>query len=359
MSKKFRFALSILTAFLFLALSGGVVQAAHVNCGDTITADTTLDANLSCTPDVDGLVIGENGVTIDLSGFTITGSGGSSGVFNPGYDEVTIMNGAITGFQDGIRADFHADNLTLKDLAFSNQKFSSIVIVNSTDVDILDVFVSLPTGGGDPIPPSGHITEAIRLANVDNGTVNNVTVDGGLFGVLSIGETKVSKGLVVEDSVFANVDTGVFIINNANAKVQNNKIVGTDYDDGCFSGIGIVGEDSSTRVHIVNNVITGCSAGIYVETALPSTKLNIKENNLNGNFEGIFLIRAQDSKLIGNNAYFNNDDGIALWHSSRNKILNNKATGNVGTDMIHGEESSNIWRGNTCVTSVGGDIDCP
>jgi hypothetical protein len=99
--------------------------------------------------------------------------------------------------------------LTLKGLAFSNQKFSSIVTINSRNVEIMAVFVSLPTGGGDPIPPSGHITEAIRLANVDDGTVSNVTVDGGFFGELSIGDPQVSKGLIVEDSAFANVGSGL------------------------------------------------------------------------------------------------------------------------------------------------------
>jgi hypothetical protein len=43
------------------------------------------------------------------------------------------------------------------------------------------VFISQPPGG------VGGPAEAIRLANVDDAEVKNVTVDGGFFGVLSIG----------------------------------------------------------------------------------------------------------------------------------------------------------------------------
>jgi hypothetical protein len=80
MSKKSRFTPSILAVFLFLALSSGVAQAASVACsGDFITTDVKLEANFTCPPDVDGFAIGADNLTIDLNGFTVTGSGTSSG----------------------------------------------------------------------------------------------------------------------------------------------------------------------------------------------------------------------------------------------------------------------------------------
>ena len=50
-------------------------SASHVNCGDVITQDTTLDSDLLNCPG-DGLVIGADGVTVDLAGHTIDGTGG-------------------------------------------------------------------------------------------------------------------------------------------------------------------------------------------------------------------------------------------------------------------------------------------
>ena len=45
-----------------------------MNCGDEITADTTLDSDLIDCPN-NGIVIGADGVTLDLNGHTIDGDG--------------------------------------------------------------------------------------------------------------------------------------------------------------------------------------------------------------------------------------------------------------------------------------------
>lgn len=56
---------------------------------------------------------------------------------------------------------------------------------------IKDVFVSQHPGGG-----ADGAAEAIRCANVDDAKVENVTVDRGFFGVLSIGGQLVDSGNV-------------------------------------------------------------------------------------------------------------------------------------------------------------------
>ena len=87
--------------FVFAALvlaAGGAQQALALSCGDTLTSDTTLTANLACSGTA--LVVGADGITIDLNGYTISGDGTGLGIDNTGgYDNVTIKNGTITGFQ--------------------------------------------------------------------------------------------------------------------------------------------------------------------------------------------------------------------------------------------------------------------
>jgi hypothetical protein len=56
-----------------VALGAAPAAASHVACGDTLTVDTRLDSDLACPGD--GLVIAADGVTLDLGGHTITGSG--------------------------------------------------------------------------------------------------------------------------------------------------------------------------------------------------------------------------------------------------------------------------------------------
>ena len=88
------------------ALSGADVAFAALACGQTVTADTTLDRDLEGCAE-DGLIIGAAGVTLDLNGHWITGSAvGStgSGVLIAA-DDATVRNGRVAGFSVGVAAD--------------------------------------------------------------------------------------------------------------------------------------------------------------------------------------------------------------------------------------------------------------
>ena len=50
-----------------LAFGAGPAAASQVSCGDTITADTTLDSDLVNCPN-NGIVIGADDITLDLDG---------------------------------------------------------------------------------------------------------------------------------------------------------------------------------------------------------------------------------------------------------------------------------------------------
>jgi hypothetical protein len=72
-----------------------------VTCGSVVTRDVRLTTDLDCAGP--GLVIGADGVRIDLGGHTLTGPGEGSGIDNNGrFDGVTIRNGTIRGFLHGI-----------------------------------------------------------------------------------------------------------------------------------------------------------------------------------------------------------------------------------------------------------------
>ncbi len=86
---------------LVAALAGAGSAAANsspstVNCGDTLTHSVKLTADLTNCPG-DGLVIGANGITVDLNGHTIDGTvtqttdcdvfpGGAGGINAGAYD---------------------------------------------------------------------------------------------------------------------------------------------------------------------------------------------------------------------------------------------------------------------------------
>jgi hypothetical protein len=77
---------------------------AQVACGDVITQNTRLTADLQC-PAGTALTIQASGVTLSLAGFTIDGLGsGAVGVdVIAGVTDVQIILGRIRGFGRGIR----------------------------------------------------------------------------------------------------------------------------------------------------------------------------------------------------------------------------------------------------------------
>jgi len=239
-------------ATIMLAFGNAAALAGSVECGAEIFVDTKLDADIDCRddPGVDGIVIGAPGITLNLNGFTIIGESisGASGIFNDCCDDVTIKNGAISGFQDGVRIDGVADPV-IKGVTFSDQVLSSIVVINSAGVLIKEIFISQPPGDG--VNPA----EAIRLANVNGATVKNATVDGGYFGLLSLGDpgiggTGTATEILVKNSVFTNANHGIFLV-----RTLESRIVGNEVSDSKGIGIGLV-EDSTGNI-ITLNISTG------------------------------------------------------------------------------------------------------
>jgi parallel beta-helix repeat protein len=93
-----------------LASMADAEAASGVHCGSRITRNTVLTKDLHCQKD--GLKIGAHGITLDLNGHTIFGSGkpGTKGIQNSGYDRVTIGRGGIRGFDHGIELRKGADD---------------------------------------------------------------------------------------------------------------------------------------------------------------------------------------------------------------------------------------------------------
>ena len=95
-------AVPLLAAAAVALGSAATASAQPVSCGQVVTHDVTLDADLDCSqPGSTGLVVGADGITIDLNGHTITGTTqgvgtATIGIDNRGgHDGVTVRNGKI------------------------------------------------------------------------------------------------------------------------------------------------------------------------------------------------------------------------------------------------------------------------
>jgi hypothetical protein len=99
MKRALLFGISAAAALWALAAPAG---ANHVQCGDTITASTTLDSDLVC-PGGTAVWIAADDVVFDLAGHAIRSSMGGQGIaYGDPLRGVDIRNGTVEGFDVGV-----------------------------------------------------------------------------------------------------------------------------------------------------------------------------------------------------------------------------------------------------------------
>ena len=80
---------------------GPAAAAVVTTCGEVVTEDATLAADLHC-PSGNGIVVGANGVVVDLMGHTLSGTPTGNGVSATDRGGVVVRNGTVSGFAVGV-----------------------------------------------------------------------------------------------------------------------------------------------------------------------------------------------------------------------------------------------------------------
>ena len=344
--------MSRITTFLLISLvlftSAFASSHSEVACGDTITENTTLTADLVCPEGTDNaLIIGASNLTLDLGGHVISGHLPGIGIFSMGQEGITIRNGTLEGFHPGIF--FIQSNLvTMENLTIRNMDSSDpddlvlgISILDSQDVIVRDSLFEFPS--------VAH-KEAVEVyeSYVD---VRDIEVRGGGAGVnfSFAGEcdpvNRPSNGTVT-NSRFSNVYiAGIEIACSSYAWIENNVFTADPP-----VGIGIQADGwiagDVTGMTIQNNYIYDTLLGIEFRGISDSDILNnyIFDNQIWG-----IAIRESLGCLVP-------ESGLECFYSTDNQVDNNKTWGN-GMDLYHYEYSTgNTWTGNTCETSEGAEI---
>jgi parallel beta-helix repeat protein len=181
-----------------MALGGGPSSASHVSCGDTITADTTLDSDLTGCPS-NGIVIGADDITLDLNGHAVAGNGRpvrrcprrevcDVGVVNDGHDGITVRNGSVSGFASGVFVGRARNNRVLNVSSSRNQFFGFVIAESARSL------VRGSSGDDNPEPDGDGIgifaSQHLRILNnsfrrndlgmhVDQST--DITIEGNRF----------------------------------------------------------------------------------------------------------------------------------------------------------------------------------
>jgi len=388
-------------------------QSVAVTCGEVVTEDVLLDGDLTCSGTA--LVIGADGITVDLNGHTIASEDGEGiGVDNSGgFKSITIKNGTIDGFKEAVYTD-GAIGLELISLLIpgisdpGEEGGAAVSIKNSQNVTIekSDVFVA----------PDFNRRDCIRLTSVVDAHIHDVSVQGGNVGILlgSCGAGDCPEPLAeqvptsgsVTDCTFVNNLYSVWVTNGTDVTIEGNVIHGR------IGGAGIHIGDCCipiSAVSILSNEISGVEDGWGIRAYsrsddgyphFPMSDLVIKGNHIRDSGIGIALPNLKDSEVSNNQieAVENNRGrgillttessgnvlswntisvtGASMWYGialapsnltrdtrpgpRENLIAYNTVAGSFALDLFQSSTSGpNTWVGNCFDTSEGADIGEP
>jgi parallel beta-helix repeat protein len=346
------------------ALGGAPAQAAHLGCGDTITADATLDGDLVNCPNL-GIVIGADDITLDLNGHRIDGDGAPAtgcrprrelcdvGVANGGHDGVTVTNGSVREFDTGVLVGGARGNRVLG-ISSSRNRFFGIVLGGAARSVVRN------SSGSDNPGPDGDgigVFGSHHLRILDNSFRRNA------LGM----HVEDSSDLLIRGNVFSGNPGPAILMQADRNQVRGNRclrnnacIIVAPGNRNVIAGNrlfrdrdGIAIEKGRGNV-VARNVVVGVrTSGIRLgleEPPIGSTNTVVRGNLVRGTGRDAFAVSSNDahSLLRANIAIAAGDDGFDV-RSPSTTLTGNRAMRNadLGIEAVFGVTGGgNIARGN-------------
>lgn len=348
-----------LTVVAAIALSRADAAAKQLSCGETITTDTTLDSDLLDCPN-NGIVIGADGVTLDLNGHLVDGDGTEfagcdpnaevcdSGIVDDGHDGVTVKHGRVREFGVGVlfgtsTAGKVRDNRLL-DISSSKNLFFGAVVASSAQSEVRNGSFSHnapPEGHGIGLFGSDHIKIAGNSIKDNTGIVASDSTDNlikrNVFsrtheGILMEG----GEGFQVVRNRFARSRAGIILGPGSENVIAHNRI------SRAKEGIRI--EKGHDNLVADNVVVDAGRAGIRLGIQLGQRLLGgadnvLRENVVKGSGVDGFAIGKKGNRTLlkRNVGKGSGDDGFDV-QSRSTKLTKNRAmsNGDLGIEARRG-----------------------
>lgn len=300
---------AILAGALTLSASPALATSAKttVVCGQTLTHSVKLGNDLRNCP-AGGLVVGADGITVDLNGHTIDGvvtttadcnvrPFGTPGIDTGGHNGLTIKNGTVQQFLNGIAA--------------------------------------------------GVFTGGSSTAGMAGSSVHDLTVRDNSFDGIGIGGEQLTFDNRIERNVISDSRCGAGIELHG---THGNRIAGNRSTSNGGTGIFVIGLDHTV---IEDNRVTGNIEGIF--SGFGSDNV-IRNNTVSGNTDfGIHIFLDHDDEIAGNQVS-DNDVGIVLESANANEVAHNRVVRNRDDIAVYGDGNTVV--GNWVADAVGGCQDC-
>jgi|GEM_PF-7097285 len=267
------------------------------------------------------IIINASDIVLDCNGATLKGDDSGCGIFNPGFDNVTIKNGNVLNYETGIHL-FESDNSVISNNVVSYSNNQGISIEGSQYCDVYDNHVSFSGDRGITFGGGGNNA-------AHNNTVHNNSAYGAIEAIYS------DNNEIYNNIAYFN-QWGIATNHGSNNLIRDNTIYENE--------LGIYLDWPSTNNRVLNNEIS--SNGEGVRTNHNSTGNLISGNLVFSNDDAGMHIETDDNTLTGN-AVENNQIGLYLGvNSSGNTVTDSLFCSNLIYDIQDG--GGNSGADNTC-----------
>ncbi len=251
-----------------------------------------LTHNLVATGGAAGVIINADNVTIDLNGFTLDGAAGSgSAISMPlASRDITIFNGAVTGFPGGGIDGTNVKNCNVAQVHLAQLAGTALIVGPGSLVRDCN---AISCGNGFSLPDTGIIHDCLA---------NSISGDAFLLGYMSIathcvvngsggtGMHLLGYGIQVRDCALRDSPVGILIDQSSYSQVMNNTCV-------AHSQAGIRNLSPSHRNRIQANDVSNSAIGIDIAAASQANVIVL--NTVGGNGTNYSIGAGNDVGPIG------------------------------------------------------------
>jgi parallel beta-helix repeat protein len=242
-----------------LAACAPAALATHIGCGVTVTQDTTLDSDLVDCPG-NGVLIAGTGVTLDLAGHLIDGTGGPYGVVTVGRTaNVAVVGGRVRQFHNAVALGGGGPFLA-RDLEVSGSH-DGILLVGANRTVVERVLAWGNDGSGINMPASHDVlvTDSVMVGNgagmgAANATLSRIEqtlFEGNTFHGLRF--AGLTDTVIIGNRVRSNGTFGMRLEEGS----SGNLLSGNRVSDSGADGIGLAEDSGSNRLERNRSVRNG------------------------------------------------------------------------------------------------------
>jgi parallel beta-helix repeat protein len=305
-----------LSVVALLALA--VPASAQPACGEVITEDTTLEADLNCSGD--GVLIGAAGITLDLGGHNI--SAAATGIRNVGFDDVRIRNGSMEVDTRGIVFDGVSGSV-IRDIDFIGLQHA----IDLTDSD------------GNRIVGNSMLSVWLALLEGSDGNVVRSNTIRGYEGFIHVSQS--SHNRLVENVVESGQDIAVGVFEGHHNRIARNTIA-TSY-------LSAVSLRASNDNEFVDNAVSAkptepAAPGLTVQDG---SRNLVARNTFLDNTVGATVASGADNVLRRNTASGGSGDGFLVEAAATGTVLALNTAFGFGDDGIDVDAPGTLIRRNT------------